>query len=127
MAKTVAQDTEDAPHTGFNIPPEAAGAVQIVSWAGTAVHQLHVEGVSDADDTLQGNDAGVGVIRLLAPFMVVDGEADIAWFIRRHHRSEDDTFSGVCRKDGSRRITVHAAIEYLGDSMVFAKSVGKAL
>ena len=52
VAKTLTHHAEDAPHAGFDIPPEAAGAVEIVAGAGTAVLQLHVECISDADCSL---------------------------------------------------------------------------
>lgn len=65
VTKTVAQYAENAPHTGLHIPPKAAGAVQIVTGAGTAVYEFHVERISDTDSTLQGNDAGSPCTRLL--------------------------------------------------------------
>ena len=53
VTKAPAHHAEDAPHAGLDIPSEAAGAVEIVAGAGTAVHQLHVERISDADCNLR--------------------------------------------------------------------------
>ena len=113
MSKALSHNAENAPHAGFYIPSEAAGAVQVIAGAGAAVHQLHVKGISDADGTLQRDDSGAGIVRLLPPFVVVDRKACVAWFICGHHGSENDTFTGIGSEYRGRRVTVYTAAEHL--------------
>lgn len=112
VTKALTHHAEDAPHAGLDIPSETAGAVEIVAGVGAAVYEFHVEGISDADGTLQGNDAGVRIIRLLAPLVVVNGEADISRFICWHHRAEDYPFVRIRRKNRRCGISVYTAAEY---------------
>lgn len=75
--------SENPPHSGFHIPFQTAGAVKVIPGAGGSVHQFHTEGISDTDAALKGNDSGKRILRLLSPFVAVNGKSHIAGLICR--------------------------------------------
>ena len=95
---------ENTPHTGFHIPSQTAGAIQVVSRATCSVLQFHLKAISYADGSLHGNYPGMRILRLLLPAASVDDKAYIPWLIRRHHGTEDNPFTGICPEYGSCRV-----------------------
>ena len=69
---TLPQYSENTPHTGLYIPFQTSGAIQIISRTAGSIFKLHVEGITDADCSLHGNNAGIRVCRLLLPIVAVD-------------------------------------------------------
>lgn len=80
---------ENSPHTGFHIPFETAGAVEIIAGTGGTVFQFHTERISDTDAALKGDYPGGRIVRLFSPGMAVEGKAHITRFICRHHGAEN--------------------------------------
>ena len=55
---------------------------------------------------------------LLSPKRIMDGKADISWFVSRHSHTENNPFSGIGEKNRGRGISVGPAGKYLGYSFI---------
>ena len=57
-ANALFYNSENSPHSRFDIPLKASRAVKIIAWGRSVIFQFHIKGVSNADGTLEWNHPG---------------------------------------------------------------------
>ena len=50
--QSLPHNSENPPHTGFYVPFETAGSIEVIAGKGSAVFYFHIKGVSNTDTAL---------------------------------------------------------------------------
>ena len=105
-------DAEYTPHARLYIPPQGAGAVQVIARI-FCPFRLDAEHITYADRALNGNCPCKGIIGLCAPAMSVQRKTDVSRLIRRHQQAKDNALADIRLKERRRRVAVRFGVEYL--------------